>query len=77
MRTYLLALGLATIVLGLFLLLAGYVGIGCTVGGTRSNPTLSNCGAAIELEAGGGVMIVAAILMFAGSVVPDSSSRYQ
>jgi predicted anti-sigma-YlaC factor YlaD len=76
-RAFLLALGLATILLGVFLLFAGYVGIGCSVGGTSSNPVLSNCGGAIELEIGGAVTIVAAIMMFAGSLVPDSSARYK
>lgn len=77
MRAYLLAIGSATILLGLFLLFAGYVGIGCSVGGTSSAPTLSNCGAATDLEIGGAVLTIAAILMFAGSLVPDSSARYK
>lgn len=77
MRAYLLALGLATIVLGLFLLFAGFVHIGCTVGGSSTNPTFSNCGGATDLEIGGAILTIAAVLMFIGSVVPDSSSRYK
>jgi len=76
-RAYLLALGLATIVLGLFLLFAGFVHIGCTVGGSSTNPTFSNCGGATDLEIGGAILTIAAVLMFIGSVVPDSSSRYK
>jgi hypothetical protein len=67
MRTFLIALGLATILLGLFLLFAGYVGVGCSVGGT----TVSNCGADAELEIGGALLTVVAILMFAGALVPE------
>ncbi len=77
MRAYLLALGLAIIVLGLFLLFAGYVGVGCSVGGTHSNPTFSNCGGAMDLEVGGGILTGVAVLLFVGSFVPDSSSRYK
>jgi cytochrome c biogenesis factor len=73
-RGYLVAFGLVALVLGLFLLFAGYVHIGCTVGGTGSNPTFSNCGGAIDLEIGGVVLTVAAILLFAGSLVPYRSS---
>ncbi len=77
MRAYLLAIGLATIVLGLFLLFAGSVHIGCSVGGTASNPVFSNCSGATDLEIGGAIMTIAAIVMFAGGFVPDSSSRYK
>jgi hypothetical protein len=76
-RAFLLALGLAVIVMGLFLLFAGYVHVGCTMGGTSTNPTLSNCGGATDLEIAGAVLTVAAILMFAGGFVPDRSSRYK
>ena len=77
MRAYLLAFGLVAIVLGLFLLFAGYVRIGCTVGGTDSNPTFSNCSGATDLEIGGAVLTIAAVLLFIGSFVPDRSSRYK
>ena len=77
MRAYLLAFGLVTIMLGLFALFAGYVHIGCTVGGTSSNPTFSNCGGATDLEITGAVLTIAAVLMFIGSLVPDSTSRYK
>ena len=73
-RTFLLALGLATVLLGLFLLFAGYVRVGCTVAGTSANPILSNCGAATELEVGGAILTIAAILIFAGALVPEHSS---
>jgi hypothetical protein len=76
-RAYLLALGLATIFLGLFLLFAGYVHIGCSVGGTSANPTFSNCAGATDLEIGGAVLTIAAVAMFAGSLVPDPESRYK
>jgi uncharacterized membrane protein YadS len=71
MRTFWLALGLATILLGLFLLFAGYVGVGCSVGGSSANPTLSNCGAASELEVAGAILTVVAVLMFVGAFVPE------
>jgi len=74
-RTFLIALGLATIVLGLFLLFAGYVHIGCTVGGSSSDPTFSNCGGATDLEIAGAVLTIAAVLMFVGSLVPYTDSR--
>ena len=77
MRAYLLAFGLTTIMLGVFALFAGFVHIGCTVGGTGMNPTFSNCGGATDLEVAGVVLIVAAALMFVGSLVPDSTSRYK
>jgi hypothetical protein len=76
-RAYLLAFGLATVVLGLFLLFVGYVHIGCTVGGTSADPTFSHCSGATDLEVGGAALTVAAALMFLGSFVPDSSSRYK
>ena len=77
MKAYLLALGLATVLLGLFFLFAGYVHIGCTVGGTSSNPTFSNCSGATDLEIGGVAMTIAAAVMFLGGLVPDSSARYK
>ncbi len=70
MRGYLAAVGLVAITLGLFLLFAGYVHIGCTVGGTGSNPTFSYCGGATDLEIGGLVLTLAAIGMFIGSLLP-------
>jgi predicted anti-sigma-YlaC factor YlaD len=76
-RAFLLAFGLATIVMGLFLLFAGYVHIGCSVGGTTANPTSSNCSAATDLEIAGAVLTIAAVMMFLGGFVPDSSSRYK
>jgi predicted anti-sigma-YlaC factor YlaD len=76
-RTFLIALGLATILLGLFLLFAGYVGVGCSVGGTSANPTVSNCGGATELEVGGAVLTAAAVLMLAGAFVPERSTGSQ
>lgn len=77
MRAYLLAFGLVAIVLGLFLLFAGYVGVGCSVGGTGANPTLSNCGAAGALEFGGAILTVAAIVLFVGAAVPERTAAYK
>jgi hypothetical protein len=76
-RAYLLAFGLVSIMLGVFLLFAGYVHIGCTVGGTSTNPIFSNCGGATGLEIGGAILTVMALLFFVGSFVPESSSRYK
>jgi hypothetical protein len=76
MRSYLLALGLTILVVGLFLWFAGSVHIGCTVGGTTTNPTFSNCGGAMDLELGGIILMVVAVILLAGSFVPDSTSRY-
>jgi hypothetical protein len=76
-RSYLLALGLTVIVIGLFLWFAGSVHIGCSVGGSSSNPTFSNCGGAMDLELVGAVLTVVAIALLLGSLVPDSSSRYK
>ena len=77
MRSHLLAFGLVALVLGLFLLFAGYMGVGCSVGGTSANPTLSNCGGATDLEIGGGILTILALLLVIGSLVPNSSSRYR
>jgi hypothetical protein len=77
MRSYLLAFGLTTLVLGLFLWFAGSVDIGCTVGGTSSNPTFSHCGGAADLVWGGVFLTVVAVALLVGSLVPDSSSRYK
>jgi hypothetical protein len=76
-RAYLLAFGLTTIMIGVFLLFAGYVHIGCTVGGTGNNPTFSNCNGANDLLFGGAVLTIAAVVMFIGAMVPDSTSRYK
>jgi predicted anti-sigma-YlaC factor YlaD len=77
MRSYLVAFGLVAIALGLVLFLAGYEKIGCTVGGSSSDPTFTNCNGATELEEAGGFSIVLAVILFAGALVPDSSSRYK
>lgn len=70
MRSFYIALGIVTLVFGLFLLFAGYVHIGCTVGGTSTNPTYTNCGGALDLEIIGGIFTIAAIVMFAVSFIP-------
>ncbi|MCI4372403.1 MAG: hypothetical protein L3K02_01975 [Thermoplasmata archaeon] len=77
MRSYLLAVGLVAIMLGLFLLFAGFVRIGCTVGGPSSNPSFTDCNGATELEEAGAVLTVVAIVLFASAFVPNSSSRYK
>ncbi|MGA8536319.1 MAG: hypothetical protein WB789_02875 [Thermoplasmata archaeon] len=76
MRSYLLAIGLTILVVGLFLWFAGSVQIGCTVSGTSMDPTFSNCGGALDIEIGGIILTVIAVAMLVGSLVPDSSSRY-
>jgi hypothetical protein len=76
-RAYLLALGLTVLVFGLFLMFAGFVNIGCPVGGTPANPTVSSCAASNELELGGALLTVVAVLLFGGTLVPESSSRYK
>jgi hypothetical protein len=73
-RAYLLAIGLTVFVLGLFLLFAGYVHIGCVVGGTSSNPTFTDCAGAVDLEVTGTIFIVVAGALFVGSLLPDRSS---
>jgi hypothetical protein len=73
-RAYLLAIGLTTVMLGVFALFAGYVRIGCTVGGTGMNPTFSNCGGATDLEVAGVVLIIAAVVMFIGASIPPKYS---
>ncbi|MGA9839946.1 MAG: hypothetical protein WBF81_09525 [Thermoplasmata archaeon] len=77
MRAYLLAFGSVALMLGLFLLFAGYVHIGCTVGGTGANPTFSNCGGATDLVVAGAVLTIAAVVLFVGAAVPDGTSRYR
>jgi len=77
MRSYLLAFGLVAILLGLFLLFAGFVRIGCSVGGSTSDPTFSNCNGATELEEAGAVLTVVAVILFAAALVPNRESRYK
>jgi hypothetical protein len=77
LRAYLVALGLTTLILGLPLLLAGEVRIGCTVTDQGSNTIYSNCGGADELELAGAVLIVAAACLLLGSLVPNEQSRYK
>jgi hypothetical protein len=77
MRSYLLALGLPFLILGLFLWFAGSVHIGCTVGGSSMNPTFSNCSGAADLVLGGIVIAAIGVVLLLGSLVPDSSSRYK
>jgi hypothetical protein len=77
MRSYLVAFGLVALVLGLVLLLSGYERIGCTIGGSSSNPTVTNCNGATELEEAGAFLTVLAVILFAGALVPDRTSRYK
>lgn len=77
MRAYLLATGLAILVVGLFLLFAGYVHIGCSVGGTGMNPTFSNCGGATDLELAGATLSIVAVVLFAAGFIPEHSSSYK
>ncbi len=75
MRSFYIGIGLATLLVGLFLLFAGYVDVGCSVGGSGTNPTISNCSGAIDLEIIGGALCIAAGLMFAVSFIPYDSAR--
>jgi hypothetical protein len=70
MRGYFVALGLTTLFLGLPILFAGYVGIGCSMTTSAGSTVLSNCGGAAALELAGAVLILAALVFFAASFVP-------
>jgi len=74
-RSFYIAIGLATLLIGLALLFAGYVDVGCSVGSSGTTPTLSNCSGATDLEIIGGGLCIAAGLMFAVSFVPYDSPR--
>jgi hypothetical protein len=76
MRAYLLAIGLTTLMIGLFLWFAGSVNIGCSVGGTSANPTFSNCGGAVELDIVGVILTIAGIVMIIGTWIPAGSSDH-
>ncbi|MCI4373335.1 MAG: hypothetical protein L3K02_06815 [Thermoplasmata archaeon] len=70
MRAYLLAIGLTTLMIGLFLWFAGSVDIGCTVSGMSPNLTFSDCGGATELDIAGATLTVAAVVMIVGTWFP-------
>jgi len=76
-RAYLLAIGLATFFVGLPLLFAGYVRIGCTVSQSGGSTVYSNCGGANDLELIGAVLVVVAGVFLAASFVPNDQSRYK
>jgi len=77
MRAYLVALGITALVLGLPLLFAGEVGIGCTVTTHGGSTTYSDCSGAQTLVLGGGLLVLAGVIFFAGSFVPNAESRYK
>ncbi|MCI4321655.1 MAG: hypothetical protein L3K18_02345 [Thermoplasmata archaeon] len=77
MRAYLLAMGLTALFLGLPLFFAGYVHIGCTVSTSEGTTQFSNCSGANSLEFGGGLLVVAALVLFGASFVPNEQSRYK
>jgi hypothetical protein len=77
MRAYFLALGLTTLMIGLPLLLAGEVRIGCTTTDQGGTVVYSDCGGADNLLLGGEILVIAAIVFFAGSFVPSAESRYK
>jgi hypothetical protein len=77
MRAYFIALGLTTLFLGIPLLFAGEVRIGCTVSTQGGSTTYSNCGGADELVLGGEILVVAGIIFFAASFIPNDQSRYK
>ena len=69
-------LGCVTIgFLGLHLLFAVYGGVGCGV--NSAGAVSPNFGAAGSLELGGAILVVAAVIFFAGSLVPNEQSRYK
>jgi hypothetical protein len=70
MRAYFVAIGLAVLFVGLPLLLAGYVRIGCTVTMSGAGTSYSNCGGADALEFIGAALTVIALIFFAASFVP-------
>jgi len=74
---YLLAFALTAVILGLPLFFAGYVHIGCTVSTSGGQTEFSNCSGANSLEFGGAVLVVAALVLFAASFVPNDKSRYK
>jgi hypothetical protein len=74
MRAYLVALGLATFFVGLPVLFAGYVGIGCSTTEAGGATTYSNCGGASGLELAGAVLIVLALIFFVAAFVPVGRS---
>jgi hypothetical protein len=76
-RAYLLAFGLTTLIIGLPLLAAGELGIGCTVTDRGSNVEYSDCGGAQTLVLGGEILVLAAAVFFVGSFVPSAESRYK
>jgi hypothetical protein len=76
-RAYLVALGLATLFVGLPLLLAGYVRIGCTVSTAGGGTAYSNCGGADALEFIGAALAVVALIFFAASFVPTERTSYK
>jgi hypothetical protein len=76
-RAYLLALGLTTFFVGLPLLFAGYVRIGCAVSQSDGSTVYSNCGGANGLELVGGALIIVALFFFVASFVPNNQSRYK
>jgi hypothetical protein len=69
-RAYLIAFGLTALIIGLPLLLAGEVGIGCTVTDQGGRATYSDCGGAQALVVGGEILVVVAVALFLGSVLP-------
>jgi hypothetical protein len=77
MRAYLVALGLATFFVGLPLLFAGYVHIGCSMTQSGGSTMYSNCGGANGLELAGGILVVVGLIFFAASFVPNNQSRYK
>jgi nucleoside recognition membrane protein YjiH len=76
-RAYLLAFGLTSLMIGLPLLLAGEVGIGCTVTTQGASTVYSDCAGAQSLIFGGAVLVVAAVVFFAGMFVPAAHSQYK
>jgi hypothetical protein len=77
MRAYLVAFGLTALFIGLPLLLAGEVGIGCTVTSQGGHATYSDCGGAQALVLGGEILVVAAVAFFVGSVIPNRQGNSQ
>jgi hypothetical protein len=76
-RAYLLAFGLTSLMIGLPLLLAGEVGIGCTVTSQGATTVYSDCSGAQSLVFGGAALVVAAVIFFAGMMIPNPHSQYK
>jgi hypothetical protein len=77
LRAYLVAFALTALIIGLPLFFAGEVRIGCTVTNSGGTTRYTDCGGADALVLGGEILIVASIILFAASFIPNEQSRYK